>query len=54
PDDLTRSWLTERGSMTRRLEKHCGKIRVRRCCEGFVPACIEEGAAALLSDCGRL
>ncbi|WP_074013407.1 chorismate lyase [Candidatus Sodalis sp. SoCistrobi] len=53
PDDATRSWLTERGSMTRRLEKHCGHIRVRRFREGFVPACIEAGEAALLPDCGR-
>lgn len=47
PDDATRSWLTERGSMTRRLEKHCGHIRVRRFRERFVPACIEAGEAAL-------
>lgn len=53
PDDVTRNWLTERGSMTRRLERYCGQIRVRRFREGFVPACIEPGEAALLPDCGR-
>lgn len=53
PDDATRSWLSERGSMTRRLERHCGQIRVQRFREGFVPACVEPGEAALLPDCGR-
>ncbi len=48
PNPAERDWLMECGSMTRRLERYCRQISVRRGREGYVAAGETGGDNALL------
>ncbi|WMQ73028.1 MAG: hypothetical protein GPOALKHO_000046 [Sodalis sp.] len=49
PDDVMRSQLTERGSITRYVDRERAILN-----KDLSPPCIEPRESALLLDCGRL
>ncbi|NDL65176.1 chorismate lyase [Acerihabitans arboris] len=54
PEPAVADWLLERGSMTRRFERHCQRVSIRRGREGYFPAqALGEDEVALLPPCER-